>query len=115
MALGLVAACLPAAGWEHTDRRACEPGSAPIVCLSAQAEGPYELRVGERVLLPGECMQGPPDAGRGRLRVVLHAAGRALAHARLALREGTRTTVIVEDDRVRVVDQQRCDGRVPSP
>lgn len=71
--------------------------------------------MGERVLLPGECLQGPPDSGGGGLRVALHSAGHELDRARLRLREGTRTTVAVEGERVRVVEAEACDGRVPAP
>ena len=85
------------------------------MCLAADAEGLHELRVGDRVLLPGECLQGPPDTGGGRLAVALHAAGSEIARARIPLRQATRTTVAVEGERVRVVDEQRCDGRVPAP
>jgi hypothetical protein len=91
------------------------------VCLSAEADaeadadGPHELRVGDRVVLPGECVEGPPEAGSGRLAVVLLASGREIAHARLRLAEGTRTIVRREGRRVRVVQAQRCDGRVPTP
>jgi hypothetical protein len=102
-------------GWQHTDRRACDPQSPPILCLEAEADGPYELRVGERVLLPGECLVGPTDERGGRLAVTLHASGRALGRARVRLKAGARTTVRMEGDRVRVADEQRCDGGVPSP
>jgi hypothetical protein len=117
LGLGLApgVACMSTQGWQHTDRRACDPQSPPILCLEAEADGPHELRVGERVLLPGECLVGPPDERGGRLAVVLHASGHEVARPRVHLKAGTRTAVRVEGRRVRVVDEQRCDGRVPAP
>jgi hypothetical protein len=108
----LLAACMPSRGWQRTDRRACAPQSPPIVCLTAEVEGPYELRVGDQVLLPGECMQAPADEGSGRLAVTLHVGGEELARRHLRLREGVRTTVRIAGERVKVVDEQRCDDRV---
>jgi hypothetical protein len=111
--LALVA-CLPAQGWQHTDRRACDPGSPPILCLTAETDGPHELHVGERVLLPGECLVGPSDERGGRLAVVLHASGQAVARPRIRLREGVRTVVRIDGSRLRVVETRACDGRVPT-
>jgi hypothetical protein len=111
----LLAACLPRQGWQRTDRRACEPQSPPIVCLTPHVEGPYELHVGDAVLLPGECLQAPPEAGSGRLAVTVHASGEALARPRIRLAEGVRTIVRLDGKRVRVLDEQPCDGRVLGP
>lgn len=109
----LLAACLPSQGWQRTDRRACEPEAPPIVCLTSHVEGPWELRAGEHVLLPGECMQAPAGTGSGRLAVTLHAAGEEIARRHVRLTEGVRTIVRVADERVKVVDEQPCDRRVP--
>lgn len=109
----VLAACLPSQGWQRTDRRACEPQASPILCLTPDVEGPWELRVGEHVLLPGECMQAPADAGSGRLAVTLHASGEEIARRHVRLTAGVRTIVRVADGRVKVVDEQPCDRRVP--
>jgi len=111
--LGLVAACLPAQGWQHTDRRACDPQSPPILCLASHIEGPIELRVGERVLLPGECLEGPPGAKSGWVEVSLHESGREIAQRYVRLAAGVRSLVRFAGGGVQVVDEQRCDGRVP--
>lgn len=108
----MLAACLPSQGWQRTDRRACEPQSPPILCLTPHVEGPWELRAGEHVLLPGECMQAPAGTGSGRLAVTLHSAGEEIARRRVRLTRGVRTLVRIADARVQVVDEQRCDGRV---
>lgn len=111
-ALSLLAACLSGQGWQRTDRRACDPQAPPILCLTAHVEGPYELRVGDVALLPGECLQGPANLGSGRLAVTLHASGQELARPRVPLTQGVRTIVRLEGKRVQVVDEQACDGRV---
>lgn len=108
----MLAACLPSQGWQRTDRRACEPQSPPILCLTPHVEGPWELRAGEHVLLPGECMQAPAGTGSGRLAVTLHSAGEEIARRHVRLTRGVRTLVRIADARVQVVDEQRCDGRV---
>lgn len=108
----VLAACLPTQGWQRTDRRACEPHAPPLVCLTPHVEGPWELRIGEQVLLPGECLQAPPDTGSGRVAVALYESGSAIARRRVRLSEGVRTIVRIADGRVRVVDEQVCDRRV---
>jgi hypothetical protein len=110
--LSLLAACLPAQGWQRTDRRACDPQAPPILCLTAHVEGPYELRVGEVALLPGECLQGPANADSGRVAVTLYAAGQELGRSHVPLSQGVRTIVRLHGKRVQVVDEQGCDGRV---
>ncbi|MEM9462879.1 MAG: hypothetical protein AAGF11_52545 [Myxococcota bacterium] len=113
LAIGAVlAACAPAQGWEHTDRRACEPSAAPIVCLRAEPEGPYELRAGGRVLLPGECMQAPQGGRGGRLRTELWSSGSPLARPRVGVRRGMRTDIRIDGKRLEVVERRRCDARV---
>ncbi len=115
-ALVLLAACRPAAGWQRTDARVCDPQSPPILCLRADSAALHELHVGERVVLPGECLVGP-DEQRGRVAVTVHvSSSEEVSRARVRVRPGARTVVTVaegERGRLRVVDEQRCDGRVP--
>ncbi len=106
--------CAPTEGWLRTDRRACQPQSAPILCLSGEFEGPYELRVGDRVVLPGECIEGPKDRG-GRVRTVLFSSGVEVARRRVSVRAGARTEVRVDGTRVVIEERRRCDGTVPEP
>lgn len=113
MSLGALA-CVPAQGWQRTDLRACAPQSPPILCLAAEDEGLHEVRVGERVVLPGECIEGPRDRG-GRLRVELFESGQALGHASVRVGTAEQTVVRVEGDRVVVDERQRCDRRVNLP
>lgn len=110
---------MPSQGWQRTDQRACEPQSPAILCLSPDSEGPYELRVAERVLLPGECIEAPSPDAQGRLRVAFYASGQVVGRPRVRVRAGVRTEVAIGDERGRprldTVEQQRCDGRVPGP
>jgi hypothetical protein len=82
------------------------------LCLRAQPDGPHELRVGGRVVLPGECIEAPEGARGGRLRAVLLTSGTEVARPRIGVRAGVRTEVRVDGDRVRVAERRRCDGRV---
>lgn len=110
---------MPSHGWERTDRRACEPRSPAILCLSDATEGPYELRVGDRVLLPGECLRAPSPDDRGRLPVALHESGREVARPRVRVRPGVRTEVEVAPGRrgpeLDVIERHPCNDRVPTP
>lgn len=110
-----LAACAPAQGWAPTDRRVCAPSSAPILCLRADPEGPYELRAGGRVLLPGECMQAPSGARGGSLRAELWSSGRPVARPWVRVRRGVRTEFRVEGHRLEVARRRRCDGSVIDP
>ena len=112
LALGL-GACLPSDGWRRSDRRACAPQSPPILCLGDD-EGPFELRVGTRSVLPGECIVAPRERG-GRVRVELFESGRALDRRTVMARAGARTELRVQDDRVRVSMRDPCDLRVDAP
>ncbi len=105
-------ACAPAQGWGRTDRRACAPQSAPVVCLAPTVEGPYELHLGDRVLLPGECAVGPEGEGGGRLRVELRRSGQALSRPRVRAREGFVTTLQVDGEGLEVLERRRCDSTV---
>ncbi|MCA9545317.1 MAG: hypothetical protein H6712_02295 [Myxococcales bacterium] len=111
MGLAILAACIPTQGWQRSDRRACAPQSPAVLCLDDATEGLHELRVGERVVLPGECIVAPEDRSGG-LRVELHRSGRLVARPRLRVRAGTRTVVGVEGERVEVLSRSTCDDRV---
>ncbi|MCH9686284.1 MAG: hypothetical protein K0V04_32930 [Deltaproteobacteria bacterium] len=113
--LAVIAAggCAPKQGWQRTDRRACSPQSAPVLCLTDEVEGPLELRLGARVLLPGECIEGPADGGGGQLRVSLYRSGQRVSRPRVRVRPGWRTVVAVEDTALEVVSRDRCDDAVP--
>ncbi|WP_266221067.1 hypothetical protein [Paraliomyxa miuraensis] len=110
---------MPSQGWQRTDQRACEPEAPAILCLSPESEGPYELKVADRVVLPGECVQAPSSAARGRLRVALHASGAEVATPSVRVGAGQRTEIEVTQQRrgpgVAVVERRRCDARVPTP
>lgn len=114
-----LAACMPAHGWQRTDRRACAPESPAVLCLSAASEGPYELRVGERVLLPGECLVAPSADDRGRVHLTLHASGEPVDRPGVRARPGVRTELQVTEGRrgprLAVIERQACDHRVPEP
>lgn len=89
------------------------PQSPPILCLDAEVEGLHELRVGPRVLLPGECMVGPAEEHGGRLRVELVISGQPIARPSVRVRSGFRTEVGVDGEQLVVVERRRCDRRVP--
>ncbi|MEX1368160.1 MAG: hypothetical protein AB1Z98_33835 [Nannocystaceae bacterium] len=104
-------ACVPAQGWQRTDARACAPQSPPILCLVGGDEGLHEVRVGERVVLPGECIVGPRDRG-GRLRVELFESGQAVGRASVRVGAAAQTVIRLDGDRLVVDQRQRCDRRV---
>ncbi|MEM7155108.1 MAG: hypothetical protein AAF799_19835 [Myxococcota bacterium] len=106
--------CAPTQGWHSTDRRACAPDSPPVLCLSGDDDGLHELRLGETVVLPGECVVGP-DGAKGRLAAELWVSGKPVATRRVGVPAGTHTTVQVDGDRIEVVERRDCDGRVPTP
>lgn len=87
------------------------PSAPAIVCLAAD-EGLHELRVGERTLLPGECIAAPTERARGRLRAMLHVSGEYVARPGFRVRPGWRTVVTVDGHELVVLERSRCDGRV---
>lgn len=111
-----LAACAPRSGWQRTDERACQPEQPPVLCLADAPEGPFEVRVGERVLLPGECIEGPKGEHGGRLRTRLVVSGREVSRPWVPVRRGVHTEIMIDGDDLEVVERDRCDRRVePDP
>jgi hypothetical protein len=109
VALGAMIGCAPTTGWERIGR-VCAADEPPTVCLSAAPDQPVELRFGDTVLLPGECVQPRRHRG-GRVVAELHDGRRERARkVRFSAGKGRRTHVTVGDDGDVDVDRSRCDS-----
>jgi hypothetical protein len=103
-------ACAPRQGWQRTDRRACAPDAAPIVCIDGTDDRGHELALGGRRIVPGECARGPKGSHGGQLPVVV--VDRTGATKRRSIRAPKgRITIIAIDtaNRIDVLERPVCD------
>lgn len=67
------------------------------MCLVAQPDRALEARIGELVILPGECAVAPDPELRGRLPVTLVDGGGTSHAAKAKVRPEARTLIVVRD------------------
>lgn len=105
--------CAPTQGWRHTDQRVCRADEPAIVCRSSQ-ESRHEVRVGDTVLLPGECLRAPTDRVRGRLTTALTLDGEVLGDPAVRVRPGTRAHIEIDGEQLVLIERERCRGSIDS-
>lgn len=112
----LAGACTPARGWQRESARACAPGSPPVVCVQAEPDRAFEVRLGDLAILPGECARAPDGERGGRVRAVLVDPNGASRRIGLPVRSEKITFVVVDaEGKVKVSERSGCDRTVPEP
>jgi hypothetical protein len=104
-----VTACMPRAGWERTDRRACSPDGPPRLCLLASPDAQLVATAGGATLVPGECVVAPRARG-GRLPVTVRDGRRAVSTRRAVRVRRGQTTRISGLGQIRVVERLGCES-----
>lgn len=103
--------CAPKAGWERVGR-VCAADGPPTVCLEVSPDQPVELRMGDVVLVPGECVRPRVDRG-GRVVAVLRDGRGGSERLSFVVGTGRRTVVNVgQNGELDGVERSACDATV---